>query len=322
MNIQTREQHYQILRRDFQAGKINQAAFTAAVDELGFQDSWGRYWLLGAQSGAWYYYDGQDWQLADPRQADQLPFRDEQGRYWQQRGPENTWHYYQSGSDKWIKARPPLYRQFLEKGRSPVIGRFGLLAGLFLAVLLVLLVLPVRGAPPIGPVLAPSPRPPLGGSGGDGGNGGGGSGSSGPQSAIVGQVVDFSTGQPGAGLEVSVSGQIVRTDTDGSYSITGLSAGEYVVSPELEGQAVSAQGPVFVNLDGMNTVTVDLGYYTQPYAPLPTDTPQPPGVAVAVATPAALPSSGAPIASRPFWLAGLGILLIGLGYMLRPGAGS
>ena len=79
-NIKSLERRHQELSRDFKAGKIDEATFTAEVDRLQFQDSWGRYWMLGAQSGMWHYYDGQAWQQADPRQADRLPFMDDQGR--------------------------------------------------------------------------------------------------------------------------------------------------------------------------------------------------------------------------------------------------
>jgi hypothetical protein len=197
-----------------------------------------------------------------------------------------------------------------------------LMVGGALMIILALLVWPVGSAPPAGgPMLAPSPRPPLGqdsgGGSGDGGSDSGGSsnsGSSGPTSAIVGTVTDLSTGQPGAGIEVSVNGQIVRTDTDGSYSITGLTAGGYTVSPELGGQGEAAQSAVYVNVDGQNSVTVDLDYYSQAQ-PLPTDTPQP---AVSAADPPPeLPNSGGVTAHRPLVIAGFGMLLVAAGGMLH-----
>ena len=58
------EKRYKILTRDFQAGKIDEGRFIAEVDKLQFQDEWGRYWMIGAQSGSWHYYDGQNWQQA------------------------------------------------------------------------------------------------------------------------------------------------------------------------------------------------------------------------------------------------------------------
>jgi hypothetical protein len=102
----------------------------------------------------------------------------------------------------------------------------------------------------------------------------------------------------------------VRTDTDGSYSITGLPAGAYTVLPELRGQGVPAQGPIFVSVDGQNSVTVDLAYYSQSQPPPPTDTPQPP--VTLAEPPAALPASGAP-GQQPLLLIGLGVLLFAAG---------
>ncbi len=102
-NIEALEKRYQALHRDFQAGKIDEATFGAEVDSLQFQDEWGRYWMIGAQSGAWHYYDGQAWHQADPHDADKLPFMDEEGRYWQRGAKSGDWYYYQPDSDEWVK---------------------------------------------------------------------------------------------------------------------------------------------------------------------------------------------------------------------------
>ncbi len=103
VNIESLEYHYQSLFADFQVGKIDEAMFTAEVDKLQFQDDWGRYWMLGSQTGSWHYYDGQNWHQADPRDADKLPFMDEQGRYWQQGTQSGDWYYHQPETDEWVK---------------------------------------------------------------------------------------------------------------------------------------------------------------------------------------------------------------------------
>ena len=103
VNIEALEHQYQILFGDFQAGKIDEAMFTTEVDKLQFKDDWGRYWMLGSQSGAWHYYDGQAWHQADPRDADKLPFMDEQGRYWQKGAKSGDWYYYQAETGEWVK---------------------------------------------------------------------------------------------------------------------------------------------------------------------------------------------------------------------------
>jgi hypothetical protein len=102
-NIGELEQRYQILFGDYQAGKIDEATFIAEVDRLQFRDDWGRYWMLGAQTGAWHYYDGHTWHQASPADADKLPFLDDEGRYWQKGVKSGEWYYYESASGEWIK---------------------------------------------------------------------------------------------------------------------------------------------------------------------------------------------------------------------------
>jgi hypothetical protein len=156
-------------------------------------------------------------------------------------------------------------------------------------------------------------------------------------------VIDLSTNQPAAGLEVAVNGQIVRTDSDGSYSITGLPAGEYMVSPVLTGQGRPVQGAIYASVDGIHTVTVDLSYYSNPSdvsgaavavageVP-PVATPQLVAAAGHVETgsvvvpagpgenlqsgPAGLPPSGADMRSRPFVIGAVGLLLVMLGGLI------
>ena len=104
--IQNLERRYQKLVNDYQAGKIDESAFVEEVDTLKIQDDMGRYWMIGAQTGAWHYYDGQAWHQADPRDADTLPFVDEQGRYWQRGTRSGDWYYYQSDTGEWVKPDP------------------------------------------------------------------------------------------------------------------------------------------------------------------------------------------------------------------------
>jgi hypothetical protein len=229
MNIEALEQRYQLLFADFQAGRLNAAAFAGEVDKLSFQDRWGRYWMIGAQSGSWYYYDGQGWYPGDPRQLQSPPAG--VGVVPPQAGPQR-------------RPQEGLAATVFLKAPVKLMG----LIGLAFLVVLTLLSWPVNSAPPQGgPVVAPSPRPPVvpvdpGGNGDsdDGGNDGGGS--SGPHSAIFGNIVDLSTDKPGAGLNVSVNGAIVRSDTAGNYSITGLSGGEYEVALAFKARAFRPMG--------------------------------------------------------------------------------
>ncbi|MDM8528855.1 LysM peptidoglycan-binding domain-containing protein [Anaerolineales bacterium HSG24] len=116
MNIEEFERRYQQLFNDYQANKIEEATFIAEVDKLQFQDDWGRYWMIGAQTGAWHYYDGQTWHQENPREADNLPVVDEHGIYWQRGVKTGEWYYYQSETDEWVKPedsnrQPSIYRE-------------------------------------------------------------------------------------------------------------------------------------------------------------------------------------------------------------------
>ncbi|MEW5957313.1 MAG: LysM peptidoglycan-binding domain-containing protein [Chloroflexota bacterium] len=126
--VKNLEKRYQILQGDYQAGRIEQTAFIAEVDKLQFQDDWGRYWMIGAQTGSWHYYDGQNWHQADPRNADNLPFMDEQGRYWQRGVKSGDWYYYQPETGEWIKPgegdeRAPASVQRQSQGYTPYLSQ-------------------------------------------------------------------------------------------------------------------------------------------------------------------------------------------------------
>src|SRR5512141_2983800 len=66
MNFQEAERAYQDLRAQYSAGKLNNSDFEAQVSKLKVQDSEGRWWQIGVQSGEWYMHDGQKWTKARP----------------------------------------------------------------------------------------------------------------------------------------------------------------------------------------------------------------------------------------------------------------
>lgn len=311
MDTKLRQQQYQTLRQDFEVGRIDKVSFAAQLDKLGFQDGSGRYWSIGARSGDWYWYDGQHWRRGDPGQAGRLPVLDAAVQYRHAGPAEQFWRV----SNQAIVSTRTGPAPVASSGPSPLplSKMVGLAAGILGAIILVwVILLPASSASSLtGPLPAPSPRPPLGG------GGGGGGGSAGPTGAIFGTVVDISTGQPAAGMEVDVSGQIVRTDSDGSYSITGLPAGQYELAPVLDGQGMLIQGPMYANVDGVNSVTVDLNYASRSSPPRIEVTPPPPVMTDQTAPPV-LPSSGADIRHRPLALFGLGLVLLLVGGSLYP----
>lgn len=54
------------LKGKLAVGQLQEEEFKRELEKLRFQDSQGRWWMLGAQSGRWYYYDGARWLLGDP----------------------------------------------------------------------------------------------------------------------------------------------------------------------------------------------------------------------------------------------------------------
>jgi Tol biopolymer transport system component len=55
------ERRFAMLRAGYQAGELDSATYEAELQKLVVEDSSGGYWTLGADSGEWYWYDGQQW---------------------------------------------------------------------------------------------------------------------------------------------------------------------------------------------------------------------------------------------------------------------
>jgi hypothetical protein len=60
------EQEYFRLRGQFAVGRITEEEFDAALRRLAFQDEEGHFWMIGANSGRWYYSIGLDWYESEP----------------------------------------------------------------------------------------------------------------------------------------------------------------------------------------------------------------------------------------------------------------
>ncbi|MFQ5612746.1 MAG: LysM peptidoglycan-binding domain-containing protein [Anaerolineae bacterium] len=105
MDFDVLRQRYLELKAEFESEKLDEAAFQKAVDGLQTQDEWGRYWMIGAQSGEWYYYNGQEWAQADPAETYKLPYIDEEGRYWMIGAQSGEWYYYDG--EAWVLPDSP-----------------------------------------------------------------------------------------------------------------------------------------------------------------------------------------------------------------------
>jgi len=60
------EERFNQLHAAYRAGKLDDQAYESELRKLVLQDASGGYWMLGAESGDWYRFDGQEWVAADP----------------------------------------------------------------------------------------------------------------------------------------------------------------------------------------------------------------------------------------------------------------
>jgi hypothetical protein len=60
------ETAFQFLRRQFREKEISRPEFVDRLKKLRLKDSQGRFWMIGAQSGKWYFFDGRDWVASTP----------------------------------------------------------------------------------------------------------------------------------------------------------------------------------------------------------------------------------------------------------------
>ncbi|MGQ9800781.1 MAG: zinc ribbon domain-containing protein [Candidatus Saccharicenans sp.] len=54
------------LSKQFRRGEISREQYAEALRKLRLLDNEGRCWMIGAQTGRWYYYDGQKWIQSEP----------------------------------------------------------------------------------------------------------------------------------------------------------------------------------------------------------------------------------------------------------------
>jgi ribosomal protein L40E len=54
------------LKGKFRHGKISRQKFVDDLKKLRFMDDEGRFWMIGARSSKWYYFEGKEWIESDP----------------------------------------------------------------------------------------------------------------------------------------------------------------------------------------------------------------------------------------------------------------
>ncbi len=66
MRIEEMEQRFRELKGRFDAGALSAKKFESQVAALQFRDAQNRLWMIGVQSGNWYWYDGAQWVAGQP----------------------------------------------------------------------------------------------------------------------------------------------------------------------------------------------------------------------------------------------------------------
>jgi hypothetical protein len=70
------EREFQILRSQRQSGQLDDAALTDELKRLVVHDEDTGYWMIGARTGRWYWFDGQQWVPRQPLLQEALPAQD------------------------------------------------------------------------------------------------------------------------------------------------------------------------------------------------------------------------------------------------------
>jgi len=60
------ESTFRLLQRRFRDNEISRREFIDQLKKLRLRDDQGRVWMIGAQTGRWYYFDGREWVQSEP----------------------------------------------------------------------------------------------------------------------------------------------------------------------------------------------------------------------------------------------------------------
>lgn len=66
MDFRDAESRFRRLKAQLDAGEMDADEFEVQLRRLQVIDEQGRYWMIGAQSGLWYFYDGAKWVASEP----------------------------------------------------------------------------------------------------------------------------------------------------------------------------------------------------------------------------------------------------------------
>ena len=60
------ETKFKELKRKYDAGAFSEEDFKAQLEELMIEDAEGKWWIIGYETGKWYYHDGERWVQSKP----------------------------------------------------------------------------------------------------------------------------------------------------------------------------------------------------------------------------------------------------------------
>jgi len=60
------EREFEQLKKKFRLQEISREEFVRGLERLRLKDDEGRFWMIGAKSGKWYYFDGVEWIQSEP----------------------------------------------------------------------------------------------------------------------------------------------------------------------------------------------------------------------------------------------------------------
>jgi hypothetical protein len=60
------EEAFEEIKKQFHKGQVSRQEFIDQMKKLRIKDDKGRFWMIGAQTGKWYFFDGKDWIQSDP----------------------------------------------------------------------------------------------------------------------------------------------------------------------------------------------------------------------------------------------------------------
>jgi hypothetical protein len=66
MNFKDAEEKFKQIKSQFISGILSEAEFKARLEEMMIQDEEGKWWMIGFESGQWYFNDGTSWVRSDP----------------------------------------------------------------------------------------------------------------------------------------------------------------------------------------------------------------------------------------------------------------